>query len=82
VGAVCTFRRRSAPRTPTGVSMKRIAFALALVAMASVACKKADQRGMSAADSTAMADSMKMMSDSMHQMADSMKMMDTAKHRP
>ena len=56
--------------------MKRIAFALALVAMASVACKKADQRGMSAADSAAMADSMKMMSDSMHRMSDSMKMMD------
>ena len=55
--------------------MKRIAFALALVAMASAACKKADQRGMSAADSAAMADSMKMSPDSM-------KMMDTTKHRP
>jgi len=69
--------------------MKRFVFALALVAMASAACKKADQRGMSAADSAAMADSMKMMSDSMHQMSDSMhqmsdsmKMMDTTKRRP
>jgi len=62
--------------------MKRLVFALALVAMASAACKKADQRGMSAADSAAMADSMKMMSDSMHQMSDSMKMMDTTKRRP
>jgi len=42
--------------------MKRIAFALALVAMASVACKKADQSN-TAADSAAMADSTKMMSD-------------------
>jgi hypothetical protein len=55
--------------------MKRIAFALALVVVASTACKKADQRGMSAADSAAMA-------DSMHMMSDSMKMMDTTKHRP
>jgi hypothetical protein len=55
--------------------MKRIAFALALVVVASSACKKADQRGMSAADSAAVA-------DSTHMMSDSMKMMDTTKHRP
>ena len=54
--------------------MKRIVFALALVAMASVACKKAAP-SRTAADSAAMADSMKMMPDSM-------KMMDTTKHRP
>lgn len=60
--------------------MKRIAIALALVAMASAACKKADQSR--TADSAAAADSMKMMSDSAHMMSDSMKMMDTTKHRP
>ncbi|HXM38900.1 MAG TPA: hypothetical protein VN908_09640 [Gemmatimonadales bacterium] len=60
--------------------MKRIAFALALVAIASAACKKADQRGMSAADSAARADSMRMadsskmmMSDTMHRMSDTTK---------
>ncbi len=62
--------------------MKRLAFALALVALGTAACKKADQSGMSTADSAAMSDSMKMMSDSMHQMSDSMKMMDTTKHQP
>ena len=53
--------------------MKRLAFALALVAMGTAACKKVDQSGMSTADSAAMSDSMRMMSDSM-------KMMDTTKH--
>jgi hypothetical protein len=62
--------------------MKRLVFALALVAMGTAACKKTDQSRMSVADSMAMADSMKMMSDSMHQMSDSMKMMDTTKHQP
>ena len=61
--------------------MKRIALAVALVVMAAGACKKA-QNSNAAADSTAMADSMKVMSDSMHRMADSMKAMDTTKHRP
>ena len=60
--------------------MKRLVFALALVAMGTAACKKAGQSGMSTADSAAMSDSMKMMSDSMHHMADSMKMMDTTRH--
>jgi hypothetical protein len=62
--------------------MKRLAFALALVAMGTAACKKAAQSGMSTADSAMMSDSMKMMSDSMHRMSDSMKMMDTTKHQP
>jgi len=61
--------------------MKRIVFALALVAMGTAACKKADQSGMSTADSAAMSDSMHAMSDSMHAMSDSMKAMaDTTKH--
>ena len=62
--------------------MKRIVFALALVALGTAGCKKANQSGMSSADSAAMSDSMHMMSDSMHRMADSMKMMDTTKHQP
>lgn len=60
--------------------MKRIVFALALIAMGASACKKADQSGMSTADSAAMSDSMHMMADSMHRMADSMKAMDTTRH--
>jgi len=48
--------------------MKRIVFALALVAMASAACKKADQSGQMAADTTHMmaADSTKMAGDTTH----------------
>ncbi len=47
--------------------MKRIVFALALVAMASAACKKADQSGQMAADTThMMADSTKMAGDTTH----------------
>ena len=53
--------------------MKRLVFALALVAVVG-ACKKAEQ------PSSGTADSMKMMSDSMKTMSDSMKMMDTTKH--
>lgn len=61
--------------------MKRMIFALALVALGTAACKKAGQSGMSSTDSAAMSDSMHMMADSMHQMADSMKAMaDTTKH--
>jgi len=60
--------------------MKRIVFALALVALGTTACKKAGQSGMSTADSAAMSDSMHVMADSMHRMADSMKAMDTTKH--
>jgi hypothetical protein len=55
--------------------MKRIALAVALVVVAASACKKADDRGM-AADSAAMADSMKA-DTTMHHMAP-----DTAKTRP
>ena len=62
--------------------MKRIAFALALVAMGTAACKKPAQSDMTVQDSAAMRDTMKMMSDSMHRMADSMKMRDTTKHQP
>lgn len=54
--------------------MKRLIFALALVAVVG-ACKKAEQP-----PAGTMADSMKMMSDSMKMMSDSMKMMDTTKH--
>ena len=55
--------------------MKRLVFALALVAIVG-ACKKAEQQPASgAADSTKM-----MMSDSTHMMADSSKMTDTTKH--
>jgi Ni/Co efflux regulator RcnB len=53
--------------------MKRLVFALALVAAVG-ACKKAAQSD-AAADSTKM-----MMSDSMKTMSDSMKAMDTTKH--
>jgi hypothetical protein len=50
--------------------MKRIALALALVAMASAACKKADQSGQTASDTThMMADSTKMAGDTTHHMA-------------
>lgn len=50
--------------------MKRIVFALALVAMGTAACKKADQAGQTAADTThAMADSTKMAGDTTHMMA-------------
>ena len=59
--------------------MKRIVFALALVALGTAGCKKANQSGMSA-DSTMMADSMHRMADSMHRMSDSMKRMDTTRH--
>jgi hypothetical protein len=53
--------------------MKRIALALALVVMAAGACKKAEDRGM-AADSAAMADSMKMApGDTTHMMTDTTK---------
>jgi hypothetical protein len=56
--------------------MKRIVFALALVAMGATACKKADQSGQAAADTSAMmADSTKMAGDSTHMMAP-----DTTKH--
>jgi hypothetical protein len=52
--------------------MKRIALALALVAMASAACKKAEQAQTS--DTThMMADSTKMSGDTTHMMADSAK---------
>ena len=55
--------------------MKRLVFALALVAVVG-ACKKAEQQPASgAADSTKA-----MMSDSTPMAADSMKMMDTTKH--
>jgi hypothetical protein len=50
--------------------MKRLAFALALVAMGTAACKKADQSGQTAADTSAMmADSTKMAGDTTHMMA-------------
>ncbi|HEV8266199.1 MAG TPA: hypothetical protein VGQ06_14725 [Gemmatimonadales bacterium] len=49
--------------------MKRIVFALALVAMASAACKKADESGQMSSDTThMMADSSKMMGDTTHMM--------------
>lgn len=54
--------------------MKRLVFALALVAAVG-ACKKAAQSDTGAADSAKM-----MMSDSMKTMSDSMKAMDTTKH--
>lgn len=55
--------------------MKRLVFALALVAIVG-ACKKAEQPASGTADTTKM-----MMSDSAHMMmADSTKMMDTTKH--
>jgi len=51
--------------------MKRLVFALALVAMGTTAaCKKADQSGQMAADTThMMADSTKMAGDTTHAMA-------------
>ena len=54
--------------------MKRIALALALVAMASAACKKADQAEQTqmTADTSAMADSTRM-ADSTHMMPDTTK---------
>jgi hypothetical protein len=54
--------------------MKRLVFALALVAAVG-ACKKAEQPAAGAADSSKM-----MMSDSTKMMSDSSKMMDTTKH--
>ena len=58
--------------------MKRIVFALALIAMASAACKKADQSGQMAGDTSAMmADSAMMAGDTTHMMAP-----DTAMKRP
>jgi hypothetical protein len=61
--------------------MKRIVFALALVALGTVGCKKAAQSDMSVHDSAAVQDTMHMMADSMHRMSDSMKAMaDTTKH--
>ena len=55
--------------------MKRLVFALALVAVVG-ACKKAEQPpAAGAADTSKM-----MMSDSTHMMSDSMKMTDTTKH--
>ncbi|HEV8303805.1 MAG TPA: hypothetical protein VGQ25_02480 [Gemmatimonadales bacterium] len=58
--------------------MKRIALALALVAMASAACKKADQSGQMSSDTThQMADSAAMAADTTHHMA-----ADTAKKKP
>jgi Ni/Co efflux regulator RcnB len=54
--------------------MKRLVFALALVAVVG-ACKKAEQPAAGAADSSKM-----MMSDSSKMMSDSSKMMDTTKH--
>ena len=57
--------------------MKRIVFALALVAMGATACKKADQGGQAATDTAAMAaDTTKMAGDSTHQMAPG----DTTRH--
>jgi hypothetical protein len=56
--------------------MKRLVFALALVALGTTGCKKADQSGQAAADTSAMmADSTKMAGDSTHMMAP-----DTTKH--
>lgn len=50
--------------------MKRIAIALALVAVAATACKKADQSGQMAGDTSAMmADSAMMAGDTTHMMA-------------
>ena len=47
--------------------MKRLVFALALVAMGTAACKKADQSNQMAADTThMMADSTKMAGDTTH----------------
>ena len=49
--------------------MKRLVFALALVAMGTTACKKAAQSGQMAADTThRMADSTKMHGDTTHMM--------------
>jgi len=50
--------------------MMRLVFALALVAMGTTACKKADQAGQAATDTSAMmADSTKMAGDTTHMMA-------------
>ncbi len=58
--------------------MKRIALTLALVAMASAACKKADQSGQMSSDTThMMADSTRMAGDTSHHMA-----ADTTKKKP
>lgn len=54
--------------------MKRLVFALALVATVG-ACKKAEQPPAAAADSSSM-----QMSDSSKMMSDTSKMMDTTKH--
>ena len=48
--------------------MKRLAFALAIVAMAA-ACKKAEQQSEMAADTVQMMDTTKAMVDTSHQMA-------------
>jgi hypothetical protein len=49
--------------------MKRLVFALALVALGTTACKKAEQSGQMAADTThMMADSTKMAGDTTHMM--------------
>lgn len=53
--------------------MKRIAIALALVALASAACKKAEQAQTSSDTTHMMADSTKMAGDTTHMMADSAK---------
>lgn len=56
--------------------MKRLVFALALVALGTAACKKADQSGQMATDTSAMAADTTKMADSTHQMAPA----DTTKH--
>jgi hypothetical protein len=49
--------------------MKRLVFALALVALGTTACKKAEQSGQMAADTThMMTDSTKMAGDTTHMM--------------
>ncbi len=53
--------------------MKRIAIALVFVAMASAACKKAEQAQTPADTTHMMADSTKMTGDTTHMMADSAK---------
>lgn len=58
--------------------MKRFAVALALVAIATGACQKADQ----ARTADTAADTTKMMMDSTHRMSDTTKMSDTVKMRP
>jgi hypothetical protein len=65
--------------------MKRIALVMALVVMAAGACKKAENRSAadSTADTTRMADSMKMApGDTMHHMGDTTKARTDTTHRP